>query len=59
VPDTCQTPFFVNLNGKWLKIPPDDLYQLAVWVAESRPLAREGTILAIKDTLQKFRFSLK
>lgn len=48
---------FLGLNHKWLKIPPDDLYHLAVWVAESRPPARDGTIQSIKATLKKFLMS--
>lgn len=45
---------FLRINKKWLKIPPDDLYQLAVWVAESRPIAKEGTLIAIRDLIRKY-----
>lgn len=45
---------FLRINKKWLKIPPDDLYQLAVWVAESRPIAKDGTLIAIRDLIRKY-----
>lgn len=45
---------FLRINKKWLKIPPDDLYQLAVWVAESRPIAKEGTLIAIRDLIRRY-----
>ncbi len=45
---------FLFLNGKWLEMPHDDLYQLALWVAESRPFARQGALVAIKDLLKKY-----
>lgn len=35
-------------------IPPDELYELAIWVAESRPPAKDGTVQAIKDYLKKY-----
>ena len=45
---------FLSMNQKWLKIPPDELYGLAIWVAESRPLAKDGTVQAIKDYMKKY-----
>lgn len=45
---------FLLINHKWLRIPPEELYQLAVWVAESRPIAKEGTVMAIKDMIRKY-----
>lgn len=45
---------FLRINKKWLKIPPDELYQLAVWVAESRPIAKDGTLIAIRDLIRKY-----
>ncbi len=45
---------FLHVNGKWLKIHPEDLYALAVWVAESRPIAKDGAILAIRDVVRKY-----
>ncbi len=49
---------FLWLNSKWLHILPEDLYQIAVWVAESRPVAKGGTIIAIHDTVQKHLVAL-
>lgn len=45
---------FLFLNGRWLGIPPDELYQLAVWVAQSPAKAKEGTTLAIKGILRRY-----
>lgn len=45
---------FLSLNQKWLNIPPDELYGLALWVAESRPPAKVGTVQAVKDYLKKY-----
>jgi death-on-curing family protein len=45
---------FLSLNGKWLTLPEDDLYDLAVWVAGSKSHAKNGVIQAIKDTISNF-----
>lgn len=45
---------FLHANGKWLNIHPEDLYGLAVWVAESRPIAKDGAVLAIRDMIRKY-----
>lgn len=45
---------FCMLNGTWLAIPPDDLYRLAIWVAESAPIAKDGTILAITQHIKRY-----
>jgi len=44
---------FLYLNGHWLKAPPDEMYRLAVWVAESLPVAKDGVCLALEDFLRK------
>jgi death-on-curing family protein len=44
---------FLHLNGHWLESPPDDLYRMAVWVAESLPVAKEGVCIAISDFIRK------
>ena len=50
---------FLALNQKWLKMETEDLYHLAIWVAESRPHAKDGTILSIRDTVRKFLIELR
>lgn len=45
---------FLILNKKWLNIPPDDLYKLALWTAESLPTAKDGTVQAVKDTIIRY-----
>jgi len=44
---------FLHLNGHWLEALPDDLYRLAVWVAESLPIAKEGVCIAVSDFIRK------
>ncbi len=44
---------FLYLNKKWLGVTNDQLYQFAVWVAESQPQLKEGVVLAIKEFIKK------
>jgi len=44
---------FLYLNGLWLKTPPDELYRLAVWVAESLPITKDGVCKALTDFVRK------
>ncbi len=44
---------FLYLNGSWLKAQPDELYRLAVWVAESLPITKDGVCKALEDFIQK------
>ena len=44
---------FLWINSKWLRILPDDLYQIAVTVAESKPFAKEGMVIVIRDMIKK------
>lgn len=44
---------FLLVNGKWLKIDNEQLYNLAVWVAKSDPQGIDGVVLAIKNILSR------
>jgi len=44
---------FLHLNKKWLNVTNDQLYQIALWVAESQPQLKDGVVLAIKDFVRK------
>jgi len=44
---------FLYLNNHWLKAQPDELYRLAVWVAESMPITKDGVCKALEDFIQK------
>jgi len=44
---------FLLLNGFWLTVLPQKLYNLAVWVAESDPDLRDGVIQGLKDFIKK------
>ena len=50
---------FLWINGYWLEVAPDELYRVAVWVAESPPIAKEGVIVAMKDFLKKWAIKKK
>lgn len=41
---------FLALNGKWLSASPDEMFELAVAVAESNPRFKKGVV----DTIQEF-----
>lgn len=43
---------FLVANGKWLDVQNEDLYRVAVWVAESPAPLKDGTLLAIKDLIK-------
>lgn len=45
---------FLFINGKWLDMPEDDLYDLAVKVAASKPIEKEGELINIKAYLKKY-----
>jgi death on curing protein len=40
---------FLYKNTKWLRVDPEELYQLTVWVAQSPAKSKDGTIHAIRD----------
>lgn len=44
---------FLYLNDRWISVSNQQMYQLAVWVAESQPELKNGVVLAIKDFLKK------
>lgn len=50
---------FLFLNKKWLSVSNDQLYQLAIWVAESQAQLKDGVVLAIKDFVRKNLVDLK
>ncbi len=50
---------FLFFNNKWLEVTNDQLYQFAVWVAESQPELKEGVALAIKEFIEKNIKNLK
>ena len=54
----CTLFVFLALNGKWVDILNESLYRFAVWVAESMPEMKAGTVLAIKDFIVKNTISL-
>jgi len=44
---------FLLLNGGWLTVAPQKLYNLALWVAESDPDLRDAVIQGLKDFIRK------
>ncbi len=45
---------FLYKNNKWLKTDNKELYNLAVWVAQSSPLAREQVIIFIGKFIKTY-----
>lgn len=43
---------FLAKNKKWLKVSNEQLYQFALWVAESQPQLRRGVLLSIKEFIR-------
>jgi len=43
---------FLFMNQKWIDASNENLYQLAVWIAESQAQLRRGAIIAIKDFIK-------
>jgi death on curing protein len=43
---------FLFLNNKWLKVNNEELYQIALWTAESPPRTKDGVVLAVKDFIK-------
>lgn len=44
---------FLYLNDKWISVSNEQMYQLAVWVAEGQAEFKDGVVLAIKNFLRK------
>lgn len=49
---------FLGKNGKWIHLSPQELYNLAKWVASSPASVREETVRAIEKEIQKSLFTL-
>jgi len=45
---------FLYKNEKWLKVENVELYNFAVWVAQSSPTVKEQTVEAIEVFLKKY-----
>ncbi|TSC96481.1 MAG: death-on-curing family protein [Parcubacteria group bacterium Athens0714_26] len=46
--------YFLQKNGKWLKIDNQELYNFAVWVAESNPKVKEQTVSATESLVKNY-----
>lgn len=44
---------FLSLNGKWIEVSNQELYNFAVWVASSPPQVMEDTVGAIESFIEK------
>lgn len=57
----AMTTLFVFLfkNNKWLRVDPKELYNFAVWVAESNPRLKEETVSAVMKFLKTYLVNLK
>ena len=50
---------FLFNNKKWLKVTNQELYNFALWVAQSPPKVKDETVLAITSFLKKQTIDLK
>ena len=46
--------YFLYKNGKWLKLDNQELYNFAVWVAESHPKVKDATLQAIQKFIKTY-----
>jgi len=50
---------FLHKNKKWLKVDNKELYNFAVWVAESNPRLKKNTVQAVETFLNTYLVKLK
>jgi death-on-curing protein len=50
---------FLNLNDKWLKVDPQELYNFTVWVAQSPATVKKQVVEAIEQFIQKYLVNIK
>ncbi|OGZ17966.1 MAG: hypothetical protein A2V72_00520 [Candidatus Nealsonbacteria bacterium RBG_13_37_56] len=50
---------FFYKNEKWLKVDSKELYNFAVWVAESNPKLKEETVAAVMKFIKTYLVDLK
>lgn len=50
---------FLRKNNKWLRVDQKELYNFAVWVAESNPKLKDGTVQAIIRFFNTYLINLK
>jgi death-on-curing family protein len=50
---------FIHKNKKWLDVDRKELYNFAVWVAESPPKFKKETVQAIEKFLNTYLINLK
>lgn len=49
---------FLHKNKKWLKVDTRELYNFAVWVAQSNPKLKEETVSAIQKFIKTYIVNL-
>ena len=50
---------FLHKNKKWLKVDNKELYNFAVWIAESNPRLKNETVKAIEKFINTYLIDLK
>lgn len=50
--------YFFHLNGRWLRVDNQELYNFAKWVAESNPKLKEDTVKAIETFFKNYLISV-
>ncbi|MEK7542497.1 MAG: type II toxin-antitoxin system death-on-curing family toxin [Patescibacteria group bacterium] len=51
--------FLLYKNKKWIKLDNQELYNFAVWVAQSNPKVKDATIQAIQKFLETYMVNIE
>lgn len=51
--------YFLYVNGKWLRVDNQELYNFAKWVAESNPKLKDETVAAIETFFKSYLVPLE
>lgn len=49
---------FLYLNNNWIKVSNQELYNFAIWIAESPAPLKNSVVLAIEDFIRKNRIQI-
>lgn len=49
------TLLFLYTNGYWLRVSPEELYKIALDVAESKPVEKDKILYALSGTFKEFK----
>ncbi len=50
---------FLVMNGKWLKVDPEELYRFTLWIAASEPKLKDAAVQAIEKFISSYLVNAK